>query len=84
MTEKLRSLSNKISDFFIPARELECLTGLRGIAAVVVLLSHMVQVYWLRYEQLPLWVHATSSFSSAFAVKVFFVLSGFLIAHSID
>ncbi|MDO8652468.1 MAG: acyltransferase [Undibacterium sp.] len=62
----------------------ECLTGLRGVAALVVLLSHIIQIYWLRYEMLPPWIRGVSSISSDFAVKVFFVLSGFLIAHSIE
>ncbi len=62
----------------------EYLTGIRGIAAMVVLLSHIIQVFWLRYEDFPAWARVASSLSSTYAVMTFFVLSGFLIAHSIE
>lgn len=62
----------------------EYLTGIRGIAAIVVLLSHIIQVFWLRYEDFPAWAREASSISSTYAVIIFFVLSGFLIAHSIE
>jgi peptidoglycan/LPS O-acetylase OafA/YrhL len=60
------------------------LTSLRGIAAVTVLIAHIVQIYWLRYEEFPHLIQVALSISSTFAVKVFFVLSGFLIAHSVE
>lgn len=60
------------------------LAAIRGIAAFVVLLAHIVQIFWLRIVGLDSWLYVVSSTTSYYAVVVFFVLSGFLITHSIE
>lgn len=62
----------------------EHLSAIRGIAAFVVLLAHIVQIFWLRIYGLQSWPHVISSEASYYAVVIFFVLSGFLIAHSVE
>lgn len=59
------------------------LDGVRGAAAFVVLLAHLVQVHFLRFGlNTPL--HLISSIASEYAVFTFFVLSGYLITHSLE
>lgn len=60
------------------------LSGLRGIAALVVLLSHVVQIHFLRFVGLGTPLHRVSSIASEYAVIVFFILSGYLITHSLE
>lgn len=60
------------------------LASVRGWAASVVLFSHIVQIFWLPFWGLDSWQHRFSSVASEYAVIVFFLLSGFLIAHSIE
>lgn len=62
----------------------EHLVAVRGIAAFVVLAAHVIQVFWLRIFGLGSWPHVVSSTASYYAVVTFFVLSGFLIAYSVD
>lgn len=66
------------------AARFEHLAAIRGIAAFVVLLAHIVQIFWLRFWGLQSWQHIVSSAASQYAVMTFFVLSGFLIAHSVE
>lgn len=56
----------------------------RGVAALVVFLAHVVQVHWLRYNGLGSLEHTVSSALSTYAVVAFFVLSGFLVTHSLE
>jgi peptidoglycan/LPS O-acetylase OafA/YrhL len=60
------------------------LAGIRGIAAVVVLFSHIVQLYFLRFIGLNTPLHQISSITSEYAVVVFFILSGYLITHTLE
>jgi peptidoglycan/LPS O-acetylase OafA/YrhL len=60
------------------------LSGVRGIAALVVLLSHVVQIHFLRFVGLDTPLHRVSSVASEYAVIVFFILSGYLITHSLE
>lgn len=60
------------------------LAGIRGVAALVVLFSHMVQVHFLRFVGLHTPLHHVSSITSEYAVVVFFILSGYLIAHTLE
>jgi peptidoglycan/LPS O-acetylase OafA/YrhL len=60
------------------------LAGVRGMAAIVVLISHVVQVHFLRFTGLETPLHRTSSVISEYAVVVFFILSGYLIAHTLE
>ena len=60
------------------------LSAIRGVAALVVLVAHVVQIFFLRFWGLQSWPHLVSSAASYYAVMVFFVLSGFLIAKSIE
>lgn len=60
------------------------LAGIRGVAAAVVLLSHVVQLHFLRFFGLNTPVHQISSITSEYAVVVFFILSGYLIAHTLE
>lgn len=60
------------------------LAAVRGLASVVVLLSHVIQVHFLRFTGLNTPLHLTSSTASKYAVVVFFILSGYLIAHTIE
>jgi len=62
----------------------EYLGAIRGVAAFVVFLAHIVQVFWLRVWGLGSWQHSISSDASYYSVIVFFILSGFLITHSIE
>lgn len=48
------------------------------------LFSHVVQIFWLPVWGLGSWQHRLSSVTSEYAVIVFFLLSGFLISHSIE
>ncbi len=60
------------------------LAAVRGLAAVVVLLAHVVQLHFLRLVGLNTPLHLIFSIMSEYAVLVFFVLSGYLIAHSLE
>lgn len=60
------------------------LAGVRGLAAAVVLVSHVVQVHFLRFIGLGTPLHQVSSFASEYAVVVFFILSGYLITHTLE
>lgn len=60
------------------------LAAVRGLAAIVVLLSHVVQVHFLRFTGLNTPLHWISSIASEYAVVVFFILSGYLIAHTLE
>lgn len=60
------------------------LAGVRGVAAAVVLLSHVVQIYFLRFIGLGSPLHQISSLTSEYAVVVFFILSGYLITHTLE
>ncbi|QIP01744.1 acyltransferase family protein [Bradyrhizobium symbiodeficiens] len=59
------------------------LDAVRGCAALVVFVSHTIQIIWLPATGLGSLVHAANSFASETAVIVFFVLSGYLISLSI-
>src|SRR5215213_9545795 len=59
-------------------KRLECLDGLRGVLAVYVLLGHMAP-----FAVLPGWFQDAVSHGSA-AVDMFFMLSGLMIAHSLE
>jgi peptidoglycan/LPS O-acetylase OafA/YrhL len=59
-------------------KRLECLDGLRGVLAVYVMLGHMAP-----FALLPEWVQGPLSHGGA-AVDMFFVLSGLVIARSLD
>lgn len=60
------------------------LAGIRGVAAAVVLLSHIVQLHFLRFIGLNTPLHQISSITSEYAVVVFFILSGYLITHTLE
>lgn len=62
----------------------ENLAGIRGVAAAVVLLSHVVQLHFLRFIGLNTPLHQISSITSEYAVVVFFILSGYLITHTLE
>jgi peptidoglycan/LPS O-acetylase OafA/YrhL len=71
------------------ARRLECLDGVRGIAALVVVVFHYLSAFVpaLTPDQTsdPYWLADTPLailFNGPFAVVVFFVLSGFVISKS--
>lgn len=64
-------------------RHVRTLDSMRAISALVVLASHLVQIFWLPVVGLHNPVHFTSNFLSESAVIVFFLLSGYLIAMSI-
>jgi peptidoglycan/LPS O-acetylase OafA/YrhL len=60
------------------------LGAVRGLAALVVLCAHAIQIFFLRFFGLQSWPHLISSTASQYAVVVFFILSGFLITHSVE
>ncbi len=60
------------------------LAGVRGVAAAVVLFSHVVQLHFLRFIGLGTPLHQVSSIASEYAVVVFFILSGYLITHTLE
>lgn len=60
------------------------LAGVRGLAAAIVLMSHLVQIHFLRFIGLGTPLHQISSLASEYAVVVFFILSGYLIAHTLE
>jgi peptidoglycan/LPS O-acetylase OafA/YrhL len=60
------------------------LAGVRGMAAAVVLLSHLVQIHFLRFIGLGTSIYYISSTASKYAVLIFFIISGYLIAHSLE
>ncbi len=60
------------------------LASFRGSAAFVVFLAHLVTIHLLRFAGLGSPLHQISSVMSEYAVLVFFVISGFLIAHSLE
>ena len=62
----------------------ENLAGIRGVAAAVVLLSHVVQLHFLRFIGLNTPLHQITSITSEYAVVVFFILSGYLITHTLE
>ena len=59
------------------------LAGVRGAAAAVVLLAHVIQLHFLRFG-LNTSLHQVSSITSEYAVVVFFILSGYLITHTLE
>ncbi len=59
------------------------LGGVRGAAAATVLLSHVVQVHFLRFGLNTL-LQQILSIASEYAVVVFFILSGYLITHTLE
>lgn len=59
------------------------LAGVRGAAAATVLLAHVVQLHFLRFG-LNTSLHQVSSIASEYAVVVFFILSGYLITHTLE
>lgn len=61
----------------------ENLAGVRGAAAATVMLAHLVQLHFLRFGVHTL-LHQVSSVASEYAVVVFFILSGYLIAHTLE
>jgi len=65
-------------------RRFDNLAAARGLAALIVFLSHIVQVCLLRFAGLGSILHRMSSYLSEYAVLVFFVISGFLIANSLE
>jgi peptidoglycan/LPS O-acetylase OafA/YrhL len=63
-------------------RRLDFLDGLRGVAALVVVLFHFLAIYLVWKNSLPV-IHVLGIFlDGPFAVGIFFVLSGFVLAHS--
>jgi peptidoglycan/LPS O-acetylase OafA/YrhL len=62
---------------------LDNLDGVRAAAATVVLLAHVIAVHFLRFG-LDTWLHRVSSIASNYAVVVFFILSGYLITHTLE
>jgi peptidoglycan/LPS O-acetylase OafA/YrhL len=60
------------------------LTGVRGVAAAVVPVSHLVQVHFLSFSGFGTPLHQISSITSEYAVVVFFILSGYLITHAFE
>lgn len=60
------------------------LAGIRGLAAAIVLFSHIVQLHFLRFMGLNTPLHQISSITSEYAVVVFFILSGYLITHTLE
>lgn len=59
------------------------LDAVRAISAIVVFVSHIIQIIWLPLVGLGSVLHRANSFVSECAVIVFFVLSGYLITLSI-
>jgi peptidoglycan/LPS O-acetylase OafA/YrhL len=59
------------------------LAGVRGAAAALVLFAHVVQLHFLRFG-LNTSLHQVSSIASEYAVVIFFILSGYLIAHTLE
>lgn len=59
------------------------LSGVRGIAAAAVLLAHVVAVHFLRFG-VDTMLHQISSVASEYAVIIFFILSGYLISHTLE
>lgn len=60
------------------------LDSLRALSALVVLLGHVLQVFWYPVVGLHGPVHVITSALTETSVIVFFLLSGFLITASID
>jgi peptidoglycan/LPS O-acetylase OafA/YrhL len=60
------------------------LSGVRGFAAAIVLFSHVIQIHFLRFIGLNTPLHQVSSIASEYAVVVFFILSGYLITHTLE
>ena len=61
----------------------ENLAGVRGAAAAAVLFAHVVQLHFLRFG-LNTSLHQICSIASEYAVVVFFILSGYLITHTLE
>ncbi len=58
--------------------------SVRALSALVVVVSHAIQIVWYPAIGLGTWTHRTTSFVSETAVIIFFLLSGYLISASID
>ena len=64
-------------------RHHEKFDALRGIAALVVLVSHVVELYWVRLLGVDAPVARIAAAAGRHAVLVFFLLSGYLVTLSI-
>lgn len=60
------------------------LDTVRALSAIVVCVSHLIQIFWLPVAGLGTVLHLTNSVISECAVIVFFILSGYLISLSIQ
>jgi peptidoglycan/LPS O-acetylase OafA/YrhL len=60
------------------------LAGIRGLAALIVLIAHIVQIQFLRFIGLGTPVQKFFSYASEYAVVVFFILSGYLITYTLE
>lgn len=64
-------------------RHVRTLDSMRSVSALIVLASHLVQIFWLPVTGLHSPLHVASNLFSETAVIVFFLLSGYLITMSI-
>jgi peptidoglycan/LPS O-acetylase OafA/YrhL len=78
------------------ASKLVCLEALRGMAALAVVVGHLILAFWpgfyfrtgLGWGEFPLWLQTLARFPGKFlwdghtAVSIFFVLSGFVLSLS--
>src|SRR5262245_36856019 len=60
------------------------LDAARGLSAFIVLLAHVIQVFWLRIYGISSAAYYVYFYASHYAVVTFFLLSGFLITQSIE
>jgi peptidoglycan/LPS O-acetylase OafA/YrhL len=60
------------------------MASIRGIAALVVVLTHAFQIFCLPYFGLYGFPHLFTSFLAAYAVVFFFIVSGFMIFISVE
>lgn len=59
------------------------LDSIRGLSAIIVLFSHIIQIYVLPYLGTVTPLDDISNFLASYAVMAFFIISGFVIATSI-